>query len=73
MATSAEVPSVVMAHRPTFITYKNLRFLIMDAPTDQNLPAYIQVLQRVVASQTVHTLVASGVPEAQGQHDCACL
>jgi hypothetical protein len=33
----------VMAHRPTFIAHKSQRFLIMDAPTDQNMQAYIQV------------------------------
>jgi len=32
----------VMAHRPTFIAHKGQRYLIMDAPTDQNMQAYIQ-------------------------------
>jgi len=32
-----------LSHRPSYVTYKNYRFLIMDAPTDNNLLAYIEV------------------------------
>ena len=32
-----------IAHKPTFISYENVRFLIMDAPTNKNVQLYIQV------------------------------
>ena len=35
-----------MVNRPSLIEYKQYRFLIMDAPTDSNLPAYIDILKK---------------------------
>ena len=35
-----------MVNRPSLIEYKQYRFLIMDAPTDSNLPAYVDILKR---------------------------
>ena len=35
-----------MVNRPSLIEYRQYRFLIMDAPTDANLPAYIDILRR---------------------------
>ena len=35
-----------MVNRPSLIEYKQYRFLIMDAPTDANLPAYVDILKK---------------------------
>ena len=35
-----------MVNRPSLIEYKQYRFLIMDAPTDSNLPAYVDILKK---------------------------
>ena len=35
-----------MVNRPSLIEYGKYRFLIMDAPTDANLPAYIDILKK---------------------------
>eukprot|EP00475_Leptophrys_vorax_P022699 TRINITY_DN30919_c0_g1_i1.p1 TRINITY_DN30919_c0_g1~~TRINITY_DN30919_c0_g1_i1.p1 ORF type:complete len:169 (+),score=33.37 TRINITY_DN30919_c0_g1_i1:155-661(+) len=35
-----------LANRPTLIEHKNMRFLIMDAPTDANITAYVEQMQR---------------------------
>ena len=35
-----------MVNRPSLIEYGKFRFLIMDAPTDANLPAYIDILRK---------------------------
>jgi hypothetical protein len=43
-ASKHDAMSAKLVNRPTFLDYGNYRFLIMDAPTDQNLPAYIEVL-----------------------------
>jgi len=41
--------------RPTLIETKNQRFLIMDAPTDGNLPKYIEVLKKTNVVRVVRT------------------
>jgi len=41
--------------RPTLIETKNQRFLIMDAPTDSNLPKYIEVLKKTKVKHVVRT------------------
>jgi len=38
--------STKLVNRPTFLENKNSRFLIMDAPTDANLPAYMEVMSK---------------------------
>lgn len=48
----------VMAHKPSFIQHKNQRFLIMDAPTDKNLPAYIEECKK----HNVRTIVRACEP-----------
>jgi len=35
-----------MVNRPTFVEYGQQKFLIMDAPTDANLPKYLEMLKR---------------------------
>jgi protein tyrosine phosphatase type IVA len=47
-----------LAQKPTFIEQDNHRFLIMDAPTDQNLPAYIEELKKF----NVHNIVRACEP-----------
>lgn len=36
----------VMGNKPTYVEHKSHRFLIMDAPTDANLPAYIDMMKK---------------------------
>jgi len=43
VGSSAKVPKLSGA---TYLESKNYRFLIMDAPTDANLPNYIEVLTK---------------------------
>ncbi len=33
----------IIYNMPSFIEYDGLRFLVMDAPNDQNLPTYLKV------------------------------
>lgn len=47
-----------LAHKPAYITKDDQRFLIMDAPTDQNLPAYIEECKK----HNVHTVVRACEP-----------
>lgn len=47
-----------LAHKPTFLTHENARFLIMDAPTDNNLPGYVEVCK----SHNVATIVRACEP-----------
>jgi protein tyrosine phosphatase type 4A len=42
-----------LSHRPSFVNFKNYRFLIMDAPSDVNLPAYIEECQKHNVSHVV--------------------
>ena len=35
-----------LVNRPSLIEYKQYRFLVMDAPTDTNLPAYTDILKK---------------------------
>jgi protein tyrosine phosphatase type 4A len=42
--TQSAFPALV--NRPSMIEYKQYRFLIMDAPTDSNLPSYIEILKK---------------------------
>jgi hypothetical protein len=37
------VSAMKLVNRPSFIDFHHYRFIIHDAPTDQNLPAYIDV------------------------------
>lgn len=46
-------PSVHVAHRPAFVHKDGYRFLIMDAPTDENLPAYIEECKKHQVSTIV--------------------
>jgi len=41
--------------RPTLIETKNQKFLIMDAPTDSNLPKYIEILKKTKVKHVVRT------------------
>lgn len=38
--------STAIVHKPSFVSRGNHRFLIMDAPTDYNLPAYIEEFKK---------------------------
>jgi len=35
-----------LVNRPTFVEHNNKKFLIMDAPTDENLGKYLEMLKR---------------------------
>ncbi|MES1915936.1 MAG: hypothetical protein MHM6MM_007813 [Cercozoa sp. M6MM] len=48
----------VLSNPPSFIERKPCRFLIMDAPTDTNLPAYLAEMKRY----GVHTVVRACEP-----------
>jgi protein tyrosine phosphatase type 4A len=63
----ASTPASLKAHlstahqiinRPTFFEFKTSKYLIMDAPTDENLPAYMEV----ITAKSVHTLVRTCKP-----------
>jgi len=41
--------------RPTLIETKNQKFLIMDAPTDSNLPKYLEILKKTKVKHVVRT------------------
>jgi len=45
-SSSGNVASSKLVNRPTFLENKNSRFLIMDAPTDANLPVYMEVMSK---------------------------
>jgi hypothetical protein len=45
--------AAALVNRPSLIEYKNLRFLIMDAPTESNLHAYIEVQECSVLTLTI--------------------
>jgi len=42
-----------LVNRPTLIDFKHFKFLVMDAPTDQNLSAYIEALKKKNATWVV--------------------
>lgn len=42
-----------IVHKPTFLVHNGHRFLIMDAPTDQNLPAYVEECKKHNVSTVV--------------------
>jgi len=44
--SSAATPKPLKLSGATFLESKNYRFIIMDAPTDANLPNYIEVLTK---------------------------
>ena len=39
----SNAPPTRLPNPPTLIEHRNLKFLIMDAPTDANLPLYLKV------------------------------
>lgn len=43
--SGAAAPVVVVANRPSFVEFAHLRFLIIDAPTDANVEAYIREMK----------------------------
>eukprot|EP00456_Euglypha_rotunda_P076925 TRINITY_DN7232_c0_g1_i2.p1 TRINITY_DN7232_c0_g1~~TRINITY_DN7232_c0_g1_i2.p1 ORF type:complete len:167 (+),score=11.55 TRINITY_DN7232_c0_g1_i2:131-631(+) len=60
----------VMVNRPTYVETKNQRFLIMDAPTDSNLPKYLELLKKRKVTHVVRAceptystdpLIAAGI------------
>eukprot|EP00823_Brevimastigomonas_motovehiculus_P001987 TRINITY_DN128_c0_g2_i1.p1 TRINITY_DN128_c0_g2~~TRINITY_DN128_c0_g2_i1.p1 ORF type:complete len:229 (-),score=48.10 TRINITY_DN128_c0_g2_i1:584-1270(-) len=62
MGFSDSTASNMMEHKinqPTMVEYQNLRFLIMDAPTDSNLPQYIEALKKKNVSYVVRACESS--------------
>lgn len=63
--------SSAIANRPTLIEHDSYRFLIMDAPTDSNLLAYIEQLKRFDVGTVVRACepTYSSVPLKQASID----
>jgi len=53
-----------MVNRPTYVETKSQRFLIMDAPTDSNLPKYLELLKK----KNVTHLVRACEPTYNTEH-----
>lgn len=76
VAASAAAPSSSHSHpslvnKPTFLEHPNLgfRFLIMDSPSDSNLPSYIDVLKKkqvVVVTRVCDPTYSAGPLLANG-------
>jgi protein tyrosine phosphatase type 4A len=53
--------AIRLSNQPSFVQYKNYNFLIMDAPTDANLPLYIKVINflfiQELQKHNVHDIV----------------
>lgn len=47
--------STQIINRPTYLEHQKSQYLIMDAPTDHNLPAYKEMLQKKNVSNVVRT------------------
>lgn len=45
-ASAGGISAMQMANRITSVEFKGKKFLIMDTPTDTNLPQYIQILKQ---------------------------
>lgn len=45
-AAPADASSVQLASKPSHVNYRGLKFLIMDRPTDFNLPTYLRELKK---------------------------
>jgi len=52
-AAPADVTSSQLASKPAHINHRGLRFLIMDRPTEYNLPTYIRELKKAGVTDIV--------------------
>lgn len=53
----------VVANKPSFVEYKHLRFLIIDAPTDVNVDAYIREFKAVTVTALVRACECGYSPD----------
>jgi len=44
-----------LQNEPTFITYQSYKFLVLDAPTDKNMGAYVAAMQKAGVTDLVRT------------------
>lgn len=52
-SNGVNVDSIKLASKPSHIVYKDLRFLIMDRPTELNLPTYLRELKKAGVTSIV--------------------
>lgn len=45
--------AIQLASKPSYVEHKNMRFLIMDRPTEVNLPTYLRELKKVGVTDIV--------------------
>jgi hypothetical protein len=50
---AAAAPLAVVANKPSFIEHGHMRFLIIDAPTDVNVEAYLREFKLVNVCELV--------------------
>jgi len=43
MSTSTKMPSAQLSRIFSYITFRNMRFLILDCPSNESLPIYLEV------------------------------
>jgi len=48
-----DTSSIALASKPSHVAYKDMRFLIMDRPTEVNLPTYLRELKKAGVTDIV--------------------
>ena len=48
-----DTASIALASKPSHVAYKEMRFLIMDRPTEINLPTYLRELKKAGVTDIV--------------------
>ena len=50
MSTGNKMPSVQLSRIFSYVTFRNMRFLILDCPSNENLPIYLEVCLLILKS-----------------------